>query len=135
MRVSRGGRSTIAIPLLVLVAVLAFLVGISSYRQASAHYPGTSCPTVVTAGPRLPLASLSFPRLGGHRPEATMVASGRMSRCPDLIRRSSVSVRLSLPGSRDKPIAQIAEDLGISDSCLRGWVNQADVDDGRTRRA
>jgi transposase-like protein len=32
---------------------------------------------------------------------------------------------------REKPIAQIAEDLGISDSCLRGWVRQADIDEGR----
>jgi transposase-like protein len=31
---------------------------------------------------------------------------------------------------RDKPISEIAEDLGISDSCLRNWVAQADVDDG-----
>lgn len=32
---------------------------------------------------------------------------------------------------RDKPIAQIAEDLGISESCLRNWMAQADVDEGR----
>ena len=32
---------------------------------------------------------------------------------------------------REKPVAQIAEDLGISDSCLRGWMKQADIDDGR----
>ena len=32
---------------------------------------------------------------------------------------------------REKPIAKIAEDLGISDSCLRSWMTQADVDDGR----
>jgi len=32
---------------------------------------------------------------------------------------------------RDKPVAQIAEDLGISDSCLRNWMAQADVDEGR----
>ena len=32
---------------------------------------------------------------------------------------------------REKPIAKIAEDLGISDSCLRSWMVQADVDDGR----
>ena len=31
----------------------------------------------------------------------------------------------------DKPMAQIAEDLGISDSCLRSWVKQADIDDGQ----
>ena len=32
---------------------------------------------------------------------------------------------------REKPVAQIAADLGISDSCLRGWMARADVDDGR----
>lgn len=32
---------------------------------------------------------------------------------------------------REKPVAQIAEDLGISDSCLRGWMKQADLDEGR----
>ena len=31
---------------------------------------------------------------------------------------------------REKPIAQIAVDLGISESCLRNWVHQADVDEG-----
>jgi transposase len=32
---------------------------------------------------------------------------------------------------REKPIAKIAEDRGISDSCLRSWMARADVDDGR----
>ncbi len=31
---------------------------------------------------------------------------------------------------KEKPIAQIAADLGISDSCLRNWVHQADIDQG-----
>jgi len=31
---------------------------------------------------------------------------------------------------RDKPVAQIARDLGVSDSCLRNWMAQADVNDG-----
>jgi transposase-like protein len=29
-----------------------------------------------------------------------------------------------------KPIVRIAEDLGISESCLRRWMAQADIDDG-----
>ena len=29
------------------------------------------------------------------------------------------------------PVAQIARDLGIADSCLRNWVRQADIDTGR----
>ena len=32
---------------------------------------------------------------------------------------------------REKPVAQIAEDLGISDSCLRNWMARADIDEGR----
>lgn len=32
---------------------------------------------------------------------------------------------------REKPIGKIAEDLGISESCLRGWLHRADVDSGR----
>ena len=32
---------------------------------------------------------------------------------------------------RDKPVAEIAKDLGISDSCLRAWMARADVDEGR----
>ena len=32
---------------------------------------------------------------------------------------------------REKPIAKIAEDLGIAESCLRNWMKQADIDDGR----
>ncbi len=31
---------------------------------------------------------------------------------------------------REQPIAQIAKDLGISESCLRRWMDQADVDEG-----
>jgi transposase-like protein len=32
---------------------------------------------------------------------------------------------------REKPVAEIAADLGISDSCLRNWMKQADIDQGR----
>jgi transposase-like protein len=31
---------------------------------------------------------------------------------------------------REKPVAEISRDLGISDSCLRNWMARADVDDG-----
>lgn len=31
---------------------------------------------------------------------------------------------------REKPVAEIARDLGISDSCLRNWMAQADIDGG-----
>jgi transposase-like protein len=29
----------------------------------------------------------------------------------------------------DKPVSVLAKDLGISDSCLRSWMRQADTDD------
>lgn len=32
---------------------------------------------------------------------------------------------------REKPVAVIAADLGISESCLRRWMDIADVDEGR----
>ncbi len=35
---------------------------------------------------------------------------------------------------REKPIAQIAVDLGISESCLRNWLHQADVDEGKPNK-
>lgn len=31
---------------------------------------------------------------------------------------------------RPKPIRLLAQDLGISESCLRRWMAQADIDDG-----
>jgi transposase-like protein len=31
---------------------------------------------------------------------------------------------------REKPIAQIASDLGIAESCLRRWLRQAEIDAG-----
>ncbi len=38
---------------------------------------------------------------------------------------------VELARMREKPVAEIAEDLGISDSCLRNWMRQADLDEGR----
>ena len=37
---------------------------------------------------------------------------------------------VELARERAKPIVRIAEDLGISESCLRRWMAQADIDDG-----
>lgn len=31
----------------------------------------------------------------------------------------------------EAPIAEIAKDFGISESCLRNWLTRADIDDGR----
>ena len=44
---------------------------------------------------------------------------------PEFRRRAVELARL-----REKPIAQIAKDLGISESCLRNWMSRADVDEG-----
>jgi transposase len=38
---------------------------------------------------------------------------------------------IELARERPKPIAELAADLGISESCLRNWVARADVDEGR----
>lgn len=44
---------------------------------------------------------------------------------PEFRRRAVELARL-----REKPIIEIARDLSISESCLRNWLNQADIDDG-----
>jgi transposase-like protein len=44
---------------------------------------------------------------------------------PEFRRRAVELARL-----RDKPIAAIAKDLQISESCLRRWMDQADIDEG-----
>lgn len=46
---------------------------------------------------------------------------------PPVFRQRAVE----LARMREKPVAQIAEDLGISESCLRNWLSRADVDEGR----
>lgn len=38
---------------------------------------------------------------------------------------------IELARERPKPFSHIAKDLGISESCLRNWVTQADIDGGR----
>lgn len=38
------------------------------------------------------------------------------------------AVQLAREGST--PVSKIAKDLGISDSCLRNWMAQADADEG-----
>jgi transposase len=39
---------------------------------------------------------------------------------------------IELARERVKPIAKIAADIGISESCLRNWLHQADIDEGRS---
>jgi transposase len=45
---------------------------------------------------------------------------------PEFRRRAVELARL-----REKPIAQIAKDLGIAESGLRRWMKQADIDAGK----
>ena len=44
---------------------------------------------------------------------------------PEFRRRAVELARL-----REKPVAEIAKDLGISESCLRNWMSQADINEG-----
>lgn len=46
---------------------------------------------------------------------------------PPEFRRRAVE----LARRREQPIAKIASDLGIAESCLRRWMAQADRDEGR----
>ncbi len=45
---------------------------------------------------------------------------------PEFRRRAVELARL-----REKPIREIASDLGIAESCLRRWLQQADIDEGQ----
>ena len=45
---------------------------------------------------------------------------------PDEFRQRAIE----LARTGDKPVAKIAEDLGIANSCLRSWMKQADIDGG-----
>lgn len=46
---------------------------------------------------------------------------------PPEFRRRAVE----LAREKAKPVAELARDLGISESCLRNWVAKADVEEGR----
>ena len=46
---------------------------------------------------------------------------------PEFRRRAVELARL-----KEKPIAQIAKDLGIAESGLRRWMKQADIDEGKS---
>ena len=53
------------------------------------------------------------------------------SLCLQPSRRGSGVEQWSWPVSGGQPVAKIAVDLGISDSCLRRWMAVDDVDAGR----
>src|SRR5215207_362916 len=52
---------------------------------------------------------------------------------PPEFRRRAVELAREVDehGNRVHPIGPLARDLKISESCLRNWLAQADVDDGR----
>jgi transposase-like protein len=51
---------------------------------------------------------------------------------PPEFRRRAVELARAVDddGKRLKPIAQIARDIGVSESCLRNWLAQDDIDQG-----
>ena len=76
-------------------------------------------------------AGLTCSRVPGHRGWGDDRLNGRSLRRmpaahPEEFRRRAVE----LARLREKPIAQVAKDIGISESCLRRWMGQADVEDG-----
>jgi transposase-like protein len=46
---------------------------------------------------------------------------------PPEFRRRAVG----LAREKTAPVAQIAKDLGISESCLRNWMTRADIEEGK----
>ena len=50
-----------------------------------------------------------------------------MTRYPAEFRERAVE----LARRREKPIKQLASDLGVSDQTLHNWLKQADIDEGR----
>jgi transposase len=44
--------------------------------------------------------------------------------------RSWGNLTVELARLREKPVREIAKDLGISESCLRNWMAEAEVDAG-----
>jgi transposase len=50
-----------------------------------------------------------------------------MTRYPAEFRERAVE----LARQRDKPVKQLASDLGVSDQTLHNWLKQADIDEGR----
>jgi transposase len=50
-----------------------------------------------------------------------------MTRYPAEFRERAVE----LARQREKPVKQLASDLGVSDQTLHNWLKQADIDEGR----
>ena len=50
-----------------------------------------------------------------------------MRRYPEEFRQRAVE----LARLREKPVTQLARDLGVSEQTLHNWLKQADIDEGR----
>jgi transposase len=52
---------------------------------------------------------------------------------PAEFRRRAVELARQRDGNGDRvtPVATLANDLGISESCLRNWIAQAEIDTGK----
>ena len=74
---------------------------------------------------------MSLPHFPGHLDCGEMFAqkgeSRMATRYPAEFRQRAVE----LARLREKPIRQLATDLGISDQTLHNWLKQADIDEGR----
>ena len=51
----------------------------------------------------------------------------RCASCPPQRIREDV---IAVARRGEAPLTQVAKDFGISDSCLRNWLRQADIEDG-----
>jgi transposase len=74
--------------------------------------------------------AVSFPRFSGH---PFCGDTGRLGRSLDACTAPAEFRRRAVELAREKaaPVAQIAKDLGISESCLRNWMARAEVDESR----
>lgn len=59
------------------------------------------------------------------------VRQGGCRSCLPLIRRSSGAAPWTFPVLGEQSVAAIVKGLGISASCLRNWMTQADADEGK----
>lgn len=74
--------------------------------------------------------ALSFPGLADTEDETARAAPWKDVQKPRPYPPEFRERAVALAKLREKPLSQIAVDLGISDSCLRNWLKQADIDDG-----
>ena len=74
-------------------------------------------------------AKVSFPHWHGHVTCVDSVSAGKDVTMPAAHPTEFRQRAVELARTGGKPVAQLAKDLGVSESCLRNWMNQADTDD------